>query len=139
MSFKRGDRVVCINSAGYESKLTAGRVYTVKCMEPHYVCIEQDDTEMETSWRTNRFKLVEDSKRTEIEQAMDVFEKYEIFRTSSGNYRSFRQLRNSRNISREAFLEELFPNPKKTKLKDLQEQIAELQNTANELEKEING
>lgn len=88
-------------------------------------------------YNTSDLEFVLD-KRTEIEQAMDVFEKYDICRISNGEYRSYKLDGNSLKNNREKFLEICFPSPKQTKLKELQEQIAELQNTANELEKEIN-
>lgn len=46
--FDEGDRVICINNAGYRSTLTLNKVYTIKhCWSEEH---EDDDGEMQERW-----------------------------------------------------------------------------------------
>jgi len=136
--FKVGDRVVCMRASFLH--LSVGDVYTVYGYDrPGYIKLKEllEDKPLHNLNDAN-FELYVDE-RTEVEQAIDVFEKYDIYRTSSNRYRSYKLQGCDLNRNRDVFLRTAFPTEKQTKLQELQEQIAHLQKTANELEKEING
>lgn len=88
---------------------------------------------------SRNFELYVDE-REEIGKAMDLFERYDLYRSLNGQYRVCpkNQGRMCGWSYRKYVLNFLFPSEKQTKLNELQKQIADLQKTANELEKEIN-
>jgi hypothetical protein len=89
-------------------------------------------------WLARHFELYVDE-RKELEKAMDLFERHDLYRDANQyKVRPNWLVPHDAGPRRKDVLDLLFPTEKQTKLNELQKQIADLQKTANELEKEIN-
>lgn len=140
-NFKVGDKVV-LSRDGVDR--IAGSFYKRHGKRPYYTVTSLNPTlgwltvggENSVGWYCSCFDRVKYT-REDVEKAMDVFEHFDISKSKSSNYAS-PKLGVSLYGPKGEFLKLAFPSAKEKKLTQLKEQVAELQNTINKLEKEIN-